>query len=634
MDALKITRRDFVNGALFGAGAALLQRPAPLFAQASDLTTPGDDWYGYGGVGDYAASHGNTPEVVGQAHAVRDGVYDRALNEGVDTGEVFDVVIVGGGMAGLGAALAFTETARPGQRCLILENHPIFGGESKRNEFIVNGHHLIAPQGANGFSVPGVDEGEHASDDGRFYDRIGIPRSFSYQSLPEKLRHLKFGTDNYGYLYWLDHAANVGYFFNGRAADGAMKMIIDMWQHGLDGAPYSPSERAQLLAWRSGGERPYAGEDFPRWLDSMSYREFIEHVMGLGPHVTRYADPIVAGAVGLGCDAVSAYAAYAILLPGVSNFYAPQERDFSSFERHSFPGGNDGFARHFVKRIIPGAIAGDDTFEAILNGAVNFQALDGPGLPVRMRLGSTVVAVKHDGDGGRADEVLVSYVKDGSLYKLRARAVVMATGGWINRYVVRDLPPRQRMAYASFSHSAFLVANVALTNWRFLYNLGISACRYDGQFGYCFNVRRPMTVGGYQPPLDPDQPTVLSFYVPLYYTGRAVQEQCIRGRTELLTTSYAEYEQHILAQLARLFGDRFKPERDVAGIILNRWGHAYVVPEPGFYFGRGGQPAARDVIRKRFGRIAFGHSELRGNQHWGPAAAEGERAMKQILEVV
>ena len=94
---------------------------------------------------------------------------------------------------------------------------------------------------------------------------------------------------------------------------------------------------------------------------------------------------------------------------------------------------------------------------------------------------------------------------------------------------------------------------------------------------------------------------------------------------KLLTTSYADYETQIIAQITELFGDYgFNSEQDVAGIILNRWGHAYVVPEPGFFFGRDGQPAGRDVVRDPVGNIAFGHSELRGNQHWGPAAMEGQ----------
>jgi spermidine dehydrogenase len=41
----------------------------------------------------------------------------------------------------------------------------------------------------------------------------------------------------------------------------------------------------------------------------------------------------------------------------------------------------------------------------------------------------------------------------------------------------------------------------------------------------------------------------------------------------------------------------FDAKRDIAGIILNRWGHAYLSPQPGFFFGKNGQPAPGEVIR-------------------------------------
>ena len=76
----------------------------------------------------------------------------------------------------------------------------------------------------------------------------------------------------------------------------------------------------------------------------------------------------------------------------------------------------------------------------------------------------------------------------------------------------------------------------------------------------------------------------------------------------------------------------FDARRDIAGIVLNRQGHAYVVQPPGFYFGKNGQPAPREVIREAVhGRITFAHSELHGSQVWQTATAEGQRAAEQIL---
>ena len=177
-----------------------------------------------------------------------------------------------------------------------------------------------------------------------------------------------------------------------------------------------------------------------------------------------------------------------------------------------------------------------------------------------------------------------------------------------------------------------LVANVAVTNWKFLHKLGLTACRWFEGFGFSCNVRQQMNIGGYHPPLDPDRPAVLTMYVPFYYPGLPAAEQGRKGRVELLSSPFADYERKIRQQMLDLFGGSgFDPRRDIAGIILNRWGHAFVNPQPGFYFGSGDRPAPRSIIRKRFGRIAFAHSELNGHQHWLGAVDEGRRAAKQVM---
>ncbi len=65
--------------------------------------------------------------------------------------------------------------------------------------------------------------------------------------------------------------------------------------------------------------------------------------------------------------------------------------------------------------------------------------------------------------------------------------------------------------------------------------------------------------------------------------------------------------------------------------MLNRWGHAYVCPAPGFYCGRDGQPAAPDVLRGPLGRVTFANAELNGHQNWLDASGEGKRAAEQLL---
>jgi spermidine dehydrogenase len=103
---------------------------------------------------------------------------------------------------------------------------------------------------------------------------------------------------------------------------------------------------------------------------------------------------------------------------------------------------------------------------------------------------------------------------------------------------------------------------------------------------------------------------------------------------KMFSMSYAYAEKRIREQFARMFGPAgFDADRDIAGITLNRQGHAYVVTPPGFFFGKNGRPAPSDVSRQRHGRIAFAHAELKGYQMWEGAVHEGERAAQQLLEV-
>jgi hypothetical protein len=53
----------------------------------------------------------------------------------------------------------------------------------------------------------------------------------------------------------------------------------------------------------------------------------------------------------------------------------------------------------------------------------------------------------------------------------------------------------------------------------------------------------------------------------------------------------------------------------------------------GFYFGRNGKPAPRDAVRKRYGRVRLGHSELTGFQFWDAACDEGKRAVQHVMEI-
>src|SRR3974390_3511960 len=122
-----ITRRDFLNAVALGTGAALLGTPAPAFRTRPvgplrppppDPGSPWHPWTGNPGIGDYAVSNGNTWDVVSAAHGLRDGTYARDMAGATDTGETYDLVIVGGGFSGTVAAYTFVKETNRQKTCL------------------------------------------------------------------------------------------------------------------------------------------------------------------------------------------------------------------------------------------------------------------------------------------------------------------------------------------------------------------------------------------------------------------------------------------------------------------------------------------------------------------------------------
>jgi spermidine dehydrogenase len=130
-----ITRRDFLNGVAVTMGAATLPSIVPRemwAAVASDLEAQDAPGYYPPRRTGLRGSHAGAFETM---HKLRDGAFWAEAPKAVDTGESYDLVVVGGGISGLAAAHFFRKNESPNARILILENHDDFGGHAKRNEF-------------------------------------------------------------------------------------------------------------------------------------------------------------------------------------------------------------------------------------------------------------------------------------------------------------------------------------------------------------------------------------------------------------------------------------------------------------------------------------------------------------------
>jgi spermidine dehydrogenase len=166
--------------------------------------------------------------------------------------------------------------------------------------------------------------------------------------------------------------------------------------------------------------------------------------------------------------------------------------------------------------------------------------------------------------------------------------------------------------------------------------MGMSGCRWFEGIGNYMEVRKLALTGVNDSTIDPNSPIVLSLKILYSYPGYSTEEQGNRGRGEMMGTPFRDYERRIREQFAEMFaGTGFSAQQDIAGIVLNRWGHAYLSPQPGFFFGRDGEPAAREILRHApFGRIAFANTDLAGAMDHRYSILEAQRAVGQLLDQV
>ncbi len=373
-----------------------------------------------------------------------------------------------------------------------------------------------------------------------------------------------------------DGAKNSGFYFGAKFGKEPGLWLIDPWGKKLAGAPISEQARRELLAMRQ-GEAAHAHR--------MPERD--------GDAISRHLDSIT-----LEQDLMETY--------GLSQV------------------------------LIPDALSGAGTLEGVCKSIVNLSALDRAGHAARIRVRSTAVAVQHDTEPGKSRSVKVVYTQDGKLYSLRARSVIMAGGSWTTKHIVKNLPAAHRDAYAQFYRAPCLMANVALRDWRFLYKLGISECQWFEGIGNYTAVRKMATFGPLSSTEGPESPVVLTLKILFSSPGLPIGEQVMRGRAEPLSTPFREYERRIREQFILMFSEAgFDARRDIAGIILNRWGHAYLSAQPSFFFGKDGRPAPGEVLRNTpFGRIAFANSDLTGIMDHRASILEAHRAVGQVVSQV
>src|SRR5713226_2749060 len=637
----KITRRDFLNGVAITAGAALIP-PEMWAAAAADLEPQNAAGYYPPAKTGLRGSHPGSFETM---HRIRDGAFGDDAAKAVDTGESYDLVIVGGGISGLAAAHYFRKAAGDKARVLILENHDDFGGHAKRNEFRAGGRTILGFGGTYSIESPwpysAVAKG--------LIEELGIdvpsyPKYVSknlYRSLSLKPR-IFFDKETFGTDKLVTNAVHTGWDESGVNDVGGEAGL----QEFLKEAPLSAKAKEDFQRLLTEAKDYFPGlssDEKKARLARMSYAKYLTDTAGVSDEIVKLFQAFPHPLFGVGIDAVPAQDAWGLEMPGFKGLkLAPtpgkgMNRDAihnDEAEKYffHFPDGNASIARLLVRSLIPAAIPGSSATD-VVTAKANYSKLDESASPVRIRLNSTAVRVKHLGDLATAKEVEITYSRLGKLYNVRAPLAVLACWNMVIPYICSELPEKQKQALHSSAKVPLLYTNVALRNWTSFQKLGASSVYAPGCYHSAFTLDLPVSIGDYHCSTSPDQPIVIHMMKTPCQPGLPARDQHRMGRIELFTTDFETIERKIRDQLAGARGPGgFDPARDITAITVNRWPHGYAYEYNSLFdkFWLEGGEVPCEVARQPFGRITVANADAGAYAYTDGAIDQSWRAVQEL----
>ena len=639
-----ITRRDFLNGVAIAAGAAIVP-PEMWAAAAPDLEAQETQGYYPPTLTGLRGNHAGSFETM---HQLRDHAFWDNAPKPVDTGEAYDLVVVGGGISGLAAAHYFRKAAGGRARILILDNHDDFGGHAKRNEFRAGSRTLLGFGGTYSIESPAP----YSAVAKGLIEELGIDVPSYHKYVDKDLHrslglrpHIFFDKETFGADKLVISALQTGSDESGlhRDGDGAADLATFLKE-----APLSQKAKEDFLRLVSEDKDYLPGlksDEKKSRLARISYAKYLTEIAGVSEEIIKLPQAMPHPLFGVGVEAVAAQDAWGLGAPGFAglkldpgpgkgmNRDAIRNDEAEQYFFH-YPDGNATIARLLVRKLIPGAIPGSSATDVVLAKA-DYAKLDQSSSPVRIRLNSTVVKVSHKGDPASAKEVEVSYVTGKKLRTVRASNCVLACWHVVIPYLVPELPEAQKQALASAQKVPLLYNNVVVRNWHAFQKLGVDAIYAPGMYHTNVNLDLPVSIGGYECPKNPDEPVVVHMMKAACKPGRPARDQHKIGRIQLYTTTFETYERQIREQLARMLGPGgFDPKRDILEITVNRWPHGYSYEYNSlfdkFWLEGGEKPC--EVARKPFGRIAIANSDADAYAYTDGAIDQAYRAVAELMK--
>jgi spermidine dehydrogenase len=618
----KITRRDFLDGVALAIGGSLLSANTPISAMV-----PGrEDFTPEKNAGYYPPAlqgmRGNHPGSFEVAHRLRDGTFWEAAGTPEDTGEKYDLVIVGGGISGLAAAYFYRQAAGSKARILILDNHDDFGGHAKRNEFRVGKRLLLSNGGTQSIDNPS----EYSKVAKELITELGINLQEFYRDYDNEL---------YAHL-------QTACFFD-RETFGADRLVVGMnslpWKEFLSQAPLSDAVRRDIERVYTEKTDYMAGMSYSQKraeLAKISYSEFLTKHCKVSPQALPFFQKFPHDLFAVGIEAVSALSCFenpddykSFRYAGFDGLGLDEPHDQDPYIFH-FPDGNASIARLLVRSLIPGSIPGH-TMDDIVTARADYSRLDWQGSAVRLRLNSTAVRARHNGPPERAQDVEVDYVRGGKLLTVRAGRCILACYNMMIPYLCPELPEKQKTALLYDVKEPFIYTHVALRNWQPFAKLRTQQIVAPGGYHSLTKLDFPVGMGKYEFPHQSEEPMVLFMLRCPCKPGQPRKTQYRAGRWELMATPFSTFERNIRDQLQRMLGGAgFDAARDIAGITVNRWAHGYAYEYNSLSDPDWPEEQRPCVIgRQKFGRISIANSDAGASAYTDTAIDQAWRAVRE-----
>jgi spermidine dehydrogenase len=615
-----ITRRDFLNGVAIGAG--MLAAPNLLAAMSADEYAP-EKAAGY-----YPPTltgmRGNHEGSYTYAHRLRDGESWDKDGAPENTGETYDLIVVGAGISGLAAAYFYLKAAGSKARILLLDNHDDFGGHAKRNEFNASNRTLISYGGTQSIENPA----RYSDVAKELFKELGIETRRFYKAYDQQLySSMKLGT---------------GVFFD-KETFGEDRLVPGMltlpWPEFLAKTPLSETARRDIarIYTEKTDYLPGLSRDEKRArLAKISYADFLTKIAKLDPAVLPFFQSFTHDLWAVGIDAVAAldcYEAgddYDIGYPGFEGMNLGREEKAEPYIFH-FPDGNASVARMLVRSLVPDSLPGHDMDDIVLARG-NYANLDKPNQSIRIRLNSTVVNVHHS-SANQKREVEVAYMRGGKLKTVQSRNCVLACYNMMIPYLCPELPDKQKEALSYLVKAPLVYTHVAIRNWTSFQKLGVHQIMAPAAYHSFIALDFPVSLGGYKFSSRPEEPMVLFMLRTPCQPGLSQRDQYRAGRYELMQTPFDKFERNIRDQLARMLSTGgFDPARDIEAITVNRWAHGYAytpdsLADPTWPDGE--QPWV--LGRKRFGQIAIANSDAGASAYTNVAIDQAHRAVQELI---